>query len=205
LLSRVRLYPLIACGTVSRWAAAQGYPVTDLYTSHYISNLHKFNNLRKEDDGTFTVTVVAPDDCPLINYAVEQTGGWVAAIFRDPKKYIGARVDACSEIVTVAEWAKIVAEVSGKTVKTLGLAGGAAYLDGTEAKKHTVEEMYLNYLAFYKKCVCSCPRVTSSLTGFDLCSECPRDVQKSKEVFPEQWDTKAWILQSKPIKELLGL
>jgi hypothetical protein len=183
LLSRVRLYSLIACGTVSRWAAAQGYPVTDLYTSHYISNLHKFNNLRK----------------------VEQTGGWVAAIFRDPKKYIGARVDACSEIVTVAEWAKIVAEVSGKTVKTLGLAGGAAYLDGTEAKKHTVEEMYLNYLAFYKKCVCSCPRVTSSLTGFDLCSECPRDVQKSKEVFPEQWDTKAWILQSKPIKELLGL
>jgi hypothetical protein len=33
----------------------------------------------------------------------------------------------------------------------------------------------------------------------------PRDVVKSKEVFPEQWDTRAWFEQNKEIKTVLGI
>jgi hypothetical protein len=143
---------LMFSATVTQWAAERSYPVTNLYTSHYISNFVKFKYLSKQPDGSFTLTIPAPDDCPLINFAVEQTGGWVAAVLRDPKKYIGQRVDACSEVVTVAEWAAAAAEVSGKTIRTLNIPGGEAYIDGTEVKKMVpVEELYLNYLAFYKK------------------------------------------------------
>lgn len=74
---------------VSEWAKEKGYPVTDLYTSHYISNLVKFGQLKKNDDGTLTITSPTPDDAPLPNYAVEQTGGWVSAIFNNPDEYIG--------------------------------------------------------------------------------------------------------------------
>jgi hypothetical protein len=138
---------------VTQWAAAQGYPVTSLYTSHYTSNLLKLGLLKPADAGAFTLAIPAPDDCPLPNFAVEQTGGWVAAILRSPKTYVGARVDACSEATTVGEWAAALSAVSGKTVKTLGIPGGEFFLEGTEIRKMVPEEVYLNYLAFYKKCV----------------------------------------------------
>jgi hypothetical protein len=38
--------------------------------------------------------------------------------------------------------------VSGKAIKTLGISGGAFFLDGTEIRKMVPEEIYLNYLAF---------------------------------------------------------
>jgi hypothetical protein len=118
-----------------------------------MSNLLKLDLLQPADDGTFTLRIPAPDDCLLPSFAVEQTGGWVAAILRDPKAYVGARVDACSEVTTVGEWAAALSAVSGKTVKTLGIPGGEFFLDGTEIRKMVPEEVYLNYLAFYKKCV----------------------------------------------------
>jgi uncharacterized protein YbjT (DUF2867 family) len=137
---------------VTLWANEHKYPVTSLYTSHYMANLYKLGLLKKEDDGTFTLNIPAPDDTPIPNFAVEQTGGWVAAILKDPKKYIGQRVDACGEETTLGEWAATLSEVSGKKVKTLGIPGGEFFLDGTEIKKMVpAEEIYLNYLAFYQK------------------------------------------------------
>jgi hypothetical protein len=118
-----------------------------------MSNLTKFGFLRPEANGSFTLTLPAPDDCPLPNYAVEQTGGWVAAIVKDPKAYVGARVDACSEVLTVGGWATLLSTISGKEIKTLGIPGGDAYLDGTEVKKTVAEEIYLNYRGFYRGCV----------------------------------------------------
>jgi hypothetical protein len=148
----------VCCGCshppAEQWAIAQGHPVTGLYTSNYLSNLSKFDFLRKEADGSFTIMIPAPDDCPLINYAVEQTGGWVVATLRDPKKYIGRRVEAASETLSVGEWAALLSELSGKTVKTLGVLGGEAYLNGTAVEElKPLGELYRHYLALYKGCV----------------------------------------------------
>jgi hypothetical protein len=129
--------------------------VTNLYTSAYLSNLLKLGLLKKDDDGTYTLAMAAPDDCVLTSFAVEQTGGWVAGILRDPKKYIGSRVDACSEVITVGEIAKVLSDMSGKTVKTLGIPGGESFLEGRDVKKMGLEDFYLNFLAFYKGCAYS--------------------------------------------------
>ena len=51
--------------------------------------------------------------------------------------------------MTLAEWAKILSEVSGKNVSPPGIPVDV-FLDGTEIKKTAPEEMYLNYLGFYK-------------------------------------------------------
>jgi hypothetical protein len=75
--------------SVSVWAKEQGYPVTDLYTSHYISNLIKFGNVKNNGDGTLSLITPIPDEAPLPNFAVEQTGGWVVAAFNNPDLWIG--------------------------------------------------------------------------------------------------------------------
>ncbi len=65
-------------------------PVTQLYTSTYYSNVTKFYQLEKKDDGSFLLTTPIPDDCGLVSFAVEQTGLWVRAAFKDPAKWIGS-------------------------------------------------------------------------------------------------------------------
>jgi len=159
---------------VSKWADGQGYPMTHLYTSHYISNLVKFDTmLTKQDDGTLQLAVPASDDTLLVNFAVEQTGGWVEAIFNDLSKFKGQRVDAGSEEVTLAEWAKVISEITGKTVKTLGLPA-AIYDDYTSLVQNGVpEEMILNYKGFYERVV-------------------QRDIAASKAIYTDRWDTRAW-------------
>ena len=92
-----------------------------------------------------------PTRHPLVNYAPQQTGGWVLAIVKDPKKYIGKRVDAISEYVTVGEWAKILSEVIGKPVRTNGIPENIfddySFLTGMGIP----EELILNYKAFHEK------------------------------------------------------
>ena len=74
---------------VSKWIRGQpSTPVTHLYTGFYLSNLVKFKLLQKQEDGSLLLNINMPDDAPLPSYAVEQTGGWVLAAFKD-KKYIG--------------------------------------------------------------------------------------------------------------------
>ena len=73
---------------VSQWAREEGYPLTHLYIGFYLSNLAKFGFLEKQADGSLLVKISMPDDAPIPVYAVEQTGGWVLAAFKD-KAYIG--------------------------------------------------------------------------------------------------------------------
>ena len=106
--------------------------------------------LKAEGNG-LVLQVAAPDSTPLVNYAPQQTGGWVLAIVKDPKKYIGKRVDAISEYVTVGEWAKILSEVIGKPVRTNGIPENIfddySFLTGMGIP----EELILNYKAFHQK------------------------------------------------------
>ena len=73
---------------VSTWARKQGYPVTNLYTAFYLSNLTKFGLLEKQDDGSLLIKIGNYDDAPIPAFAVEQTGGWVLSAFKN-EKYIG--------------------------------------------------------------------------------------------------------------------
>ena len=71
--------------------------MTDLYTSHYISNLTKFNWFVPQDDGSFLLNSPCPDDGLLINYDPEQTGGWVQTILSDPRKYMSGSSPAAAQ------------------------------------------------------------------------------------------------------------
>lgn len=168
---------------VSAWCKKEGYPVTHLYTSHYISNLVKFGALSKEADGSLKLSTPTPDDAPMPNFAVEQTGGWVLAAFNTPDKYIGADIDACSEVITVKKWAEIISQATGKQCTTLGI--GMDDFMNDKDKYQQVPELYLNYKAF-----------ADGKVG--------RDVDASKAIYPDQWDTKAWIAQSDEFKKLVA-
>jgi len=182
---------------VSAWCKKEGYPVTHLYTSHYISNLVKFGALSREADGSLKLSTPTPDDAPMPNFAVEQTGGWVLAAFNNPDKYIGesaispggaaltigADIDACSEVITVKKWAEIISQATGKPCTTLGI--GMDEFMNDKDKYQQVPELYLNYKAF-----------ADGKVG--------RDVEASKAIYPDQWDTKAWIAQSDEFKKLVA-
>jgi hypothetical protein len=75
---------------VTKYMEENKLPVTQLYTSTYYSNVTKFYQLEKKDDGSFLLTTPIPDDCGLVIFAVEQTGLWVRAAFKDPAKWIGS-------------------------------------------------------------------------------------------------------------------
>ena len=126
--------------------------MTNLYVGHYISNLTKFPDILKDNgDGSVSLNLPATDDTPISNIAIEQTGGWVTAIFKDPKKYIGARVDAIGEIVTLAEWAKEVSGIIGKPVKTLGHSPSLYDNPKSLAEYGVPDEMVVNYKGFYER------------------------------------------------------
>ena len=55
-----------------------------------MNNLTKFPGLfNPQDDGSIQLAFPTPDDTIIPNFAVEQTGGWVEAIFNDSDKYKG--------------------------------------------------------------------------------------------------------------------
>ncbi|ORX39408.1 hypothetical protein BD324DRAFT_619602 [Kockovaella imperatae] len=159
---------------VSKWAKSKDYPVTNLHVAHYLSNLVKFPDFIKADgEGGYILQIAAADETTLGNFAVEQTGGWVVPIFADSKKYLGGKVNATSETLTVKEWAKEISEYIGKPVKTMGLTP-AIYDDYSGLVKNGVpEELVLNYKGFNE--------------GYFKWN-----LKESLEVFPDAWDTKAW-------------
>jgi len=95
---------------------------------------------------------------------------------------IGADIEACSELITVKKWAEIISEATGKPCSTLGIAEDEFMND--KDKYQQVPELYLNYKAF-----------ADGKVG--------RDVEASRAIYPDQWDTKAWIAQSDDFKKLV--
>ena len=83
-------------GSVSKYIKAKNVPATHFYTSTYFSNLTKFYQLEKHDDGSATLTWPVPDSTLLVSFAVEQTGAWILAAFKDPAKWKGRPLDPLS-------------------------------------------------------------------------------------------------------------
>lgn len=98
--------------------------------------------------------------------------------------HTGKRVDACSENITLKKWAEIIEAFTGKKTNTTGITT-KSFLEEPE-KYHTYsEEMYLNYKGFLE-------------------GKVPRDVEASRKIYPEQWDTKAWMENSEDFKKYLS-
>ena len=68
-------------------------PTTFLYTSHAYSDflyLHYFTKDQTSDNpDRFLLTIPVPDDTILPGFALEQTGEFVLAALKSPKKYVG--------------------------------------------------------------------------------------------------------------------
>lgn len=84
--------PMLMYRIVTKYLATiPNITYTNLYTSHYFSNLSKFGLLKPdpEKQGGFLLDIVAVDDLQMPHYAVEQTGGWVKEIFNNKETYKG--------------------------------------------------------------------------------------------------------------------
>jgi hypothetical protein len=173
---------------VTQWATAEGYPVTSLYASHSKSDLLKLGLLKSAGDGTFTLNVPPSDDCPLPSFDVEQTGGWVMSILRDPKKYLGHAGRCVLESDTCRRG-------GGGAVRSVGQDDQDArdlqrrVLPRRDGDPEDGARGYLLELPGVLRSTWSCCGVAAC--RLTLLSLRPRDVKKSKKVHPEHWDMKA--------------
>ena len=63
---------------------------------------------------------------------------------------LGAEIKACSEEITVADWAKLISELIDKPVKTMGIPASALESREDLMKQGIPEEVLLNFLIFSK-------------------------------------------------------
>ncbi|WVW82856.1 hypothetical protein I302_104868 [Kwoniella bestiolae CBS 10118] len=169
---------------VSKYIRTTSLPTTHLITSYYFSNAIKFGQIKRDKHGTLLLATPAPDDCPIPGYAVEQTGAWVLKALNEPDKFIGKTIYACSDILTVSEMASTLTDVAEAKFDTLGLTREEFYSDGFRCKND--KELWLNFELFYRKLA-------------------KRDVQKSKELAPEQWSFREWAEQNHEFRKVAGI
>jgi hypothetical protein len=74
---------------VSKWTIEKSYPVTNLYMTFYFNNIAGRGLCKPQDDGSYLLSLPAPDETCVPGVPVEQTGLWVKAILDNPDKYKG--------------------------------------------------------------------------------------------------------------------
>ncbi|WVQ69836.1 uncharacterized protein L199_008057 [Kwoniella botswanensis] len=169
---------------VSKYIRTTSLPTTHLITSYYFSNANKFGQITKDKHGSLVLATPVPDDCYLPGFAVEQTGAWVLKALKDPERFIGQEIYACSDILTVSEMASILSDVAEVKFNTLGITKEEFYSEQFKAQND--KELWLNMDLFYRKLL-------------------KRDVAKSKELVPEQWTFRDWAEQNHEFKRIAGI
>lgn len=78
---------------VANYIRSTSLPTTFLYTSHAYSDFLYLNHFTKDQSSSnpnrYLLTIPVPDDTILPGFALEQTGEFVLAALKSPKKYIG--------------------------------------------------------------------------------------------------------------------
>ncbi|WWD01150.1 hypothetical protein V866_008089 [Kwoniella sp. B9012] len=167
----------------SKWAYANGVPLTNLIITAYFENISSFKLVQgPKEDGSYTFVLPMLDDTKHYGFSAVQTGLWVKEAFNNPDKWIGKDLYAVSGGETISEMAQILSEISGKKVDTLHLTKEAFNSEGM--KKQLGEEMWKNWDLFVNK------RIT-------------RDVKASMALAPGAWDFKTWAKNDKTIREIL--
>lgn len=102
-------------GQVEKYLDKIGVPNTSTRYSFYNENYGTFFVPAKQDDSTYTITM--PMDGPMDTISVEDGGPAVAAVFDNPSEYIGKKIGLSGEKLTIDDVAKVLTEITGKTVK----------------------------------------------------------------------------------------
>ncbi|WWC69236.1 uncharacterized protein I206_103173 [Kwoniella pini CBS 10737] len=169
---------------VTKYIKATCLPTTYLYTSYYFSNATKFGQISKDKNDRLLLSIPAPDECLIPGYAVEQTGKWVLKALQNPNEFIGKDIQACSDIISVAQMASTLSDVAETKFDTLELSKEEFYSE--DYKKKTDKEIWVNMEMFYRKLI-------------------RRDVAASKKLVPDQWDFKQWAENSKEFRKVAGI
>ncbi len=101
-------------GTVENYLDEIGVPNTSTRIAFYYENFIGFPP-QKNDDGTYSVTF--PMNGPMDAISVADLGPAVVTILNNPDKYIGKKLGLSGDRMSIAEYAAIISEVTGKTVK----------------------------------------------------------------------------------------
>jgi len=88
-------------------------PNTSTRVSFYYENFHNYPP-QKNEDGTYTMTW--PMDGPMDAVSVSDLGPAVVTILNNPDKYIGKKIGISGEKLTMAEYAAIISQATGKTL-----------------------------------------------------------------------------------------
>jgi len=164
---------------VTKWAKQQGIPITNVYGAFYFENLVRFHMIQKNDDGTFTFGLPAPDSSVVPGFPASQSGLWVKVAVNDPVKWKGKDMYLVTDMLTLPEMAAALSEASGKTVKTLQFDKN--YFESDAFKKQLGEDFWVQWNLFY----------------LDILK---RDVPASRSLVSGAWTFKDWAKHS--IKEL---
>ncbi len=101
-------------GIVEKYLDEIKIPNTSTRVSFYFENFLTFPP-QKGEDGTFTMTWPMNGDMDAISVA--DLGGVVAKILNNPDKSIGKKPGLSGDKMTMSEYAAIISEVTGKTLK----------------------------------------------------------------------------------------
>ena len=102
-------------GQLEEETQERGLPATFVHVAFYYENFLTFFPPQKQADGTFAFGF-PQGDTPLATYAVEDTGGVVAAILEQPEAYRGKTVGVVGDDLPPAEYARTMTRVLGKPV-----------------------------------------------------------------------------------------
>lgn len=164
---------------ITAYLAELNVPTTNLFLSYYFSNLFMLGGT-EQPDGTLVLTNPLPDGVGIPSFAVEETGQWARAAFRDPAHWVGRSMDACTGYVTVEEYAAGVARATGRNVKTQKWTRGQFLAD-----KDFDREWWLNWYAIVQ-------------------GEMQYDVEASKRVVPTATGWTEWVQKEPKVKEMFG-
>ena len=90
-------------------------PCTIIHVAFYYENFCDFAPPEKGKDGTYTMTY--PLKGPMSTISVSDIGRAVVTIIKNPNEYMGKTLELCGDSMTMGEYAAIMSEVTGKTVK----------------------------------------------------------------------------------------
>lgn len=92
-----------------------GAPNTSVRFPFYFENFQSSTSYNIEADGTYSLTL--PMDGPMDAMSVSDGAPIVVDIFKNPQEYLGKKVALSAGRKTVGEYAAIISQVTGKTLK----------------------------------------------------------------------------------------
>lgn len=98
------------------YTRALGIPTTFVHVAYYYENFLSFFVPQKQPDGSY-VFGFPQGDTPLAATAVEDTGGIVLPIFKDPARFRDQTVGVVGDDRPPTEYAQIMSRVLGRTIR----------------------------------------------------------------------------------------